>query len=157
MARVLGLLPASLIAARGGLSANAFYRELRAQGLAARRSEVLALYKLSKSIVARGGEEVFRPITESPADEHLTPMPTRRATGIRQNVTLIYRHRQTGVISRTFYSVVSENGVIREHAMAEAINAYQDHAERYQQDLIGVVHTGSYRMMPMTFGETGLP
>lgn len=148
MARILGLFPSSLIAARQGMSANAYYRELRSLGLAARRSEVLALYKLSTSLVATSGEEPFRNIGVAPNPSELQPWPTKSATGIRQNVTLVYRDRVTGTIKRTYWSMSSEAGIAREEAMSRAINAYSEHAESYGQDLIGAVHTGAYQYAP---------
>lgn len=148
MARVLGLFPASLIAARADVSANAFYRQLRDEGIAARRSEVLSLYKLARSIVATGTDEIFRDPRAVPSERELSVWPTRNASTVRQNVTLIYRDRTTGTINRTFWATSSEEGITREQAMAQAIDAYSSHAERYNQDLIGAVHTGAYRYMP---------
>ena len=149
MARILGLFPSSLIAAREGMSANAFYRELRNLGLAARRTEVLQLYKIATSIIARSPEEPLRDITTAPTNDQLVEWPTKKATDVRQNISVVYRDRTTGHISRVPYSVSSENGVIREQAMAQAIDAYAAHAEEYNQDLIGAVHTGVYRYTPI--------
>lgn len=149
MARVLGLFPAALEAARGGMSANAFYRELRSEGIAARRTEVLQLYRMSKAIVAQSGEEPFRNERSVPTASEISPWPSKRATGIRQNVTLVYRDRVTGNISRTYYAHRSLTGVRRETAMATAIGAYASHAEAYGQDLIGAVHTSTYEYQPL--------
>jgi len=148
MARILGLFPASLIAAKADMSANEFYRQLRDEGVAARRSEVLALYKLSRSIVATSGDEPFRDIGRVPAEGELTAWPTKQATSIRQNVTLIYRDKTTGTINRTFWSTSHEAPITREQAMAQSIDAYSSHAEDYNQDLIGAIHTGAYRYVP---------
>lgn len=148
MPRILGLFPSSLIAAKADMTANAYYRELQSLGIAARRSEVLSLYKLSRSIVATAPDEPFRNIGQVPSENELSVWPTKRATGIRQNVSLIYRDRATGAIRRTFWSTSSENGITREEAMAQAIDVYSEHAERYKQDLIGAVHTGAYRYTP---------
>lgn len=148
MARVLGLFPAALNAAREGMSANQFYRELRDLGIAPRRSEALELYKISSNIVARSGDAVFRDPRSRPTGDDLLDWPTRKATGIRQNVTLVYRDRVTGKQLTTYYSYKSERGVRRETAMAIAIGAYASHADRYGQDLIGAVHTSSYRNVP---------
>jgi hypothetical protein len=148
MTRILGALPAALIAARNGLSANAFYKELQQLGMGARRSEVLQLYKVAANIVARSGDEVFRDITRAPAPHETVDWPTRKATGIRQNVTLVYRDNITGTIKVTRFSTKNESPVTRENAMAQAINAYADHAERYGQTLIGAVHTGTFNFVP---------
>lgn len=148
MPRILGLFPSSLIAAQGGMTANAYYRELRSLGIAARRSEVLGLFKIARGIVATSPEEAFRDVGQVPQGSELREFPSKRATGVRQNVTLVYRDRTTGGFKVTFHSTTSENGVTRETAMATAINSYSEHAESYGQDLIGAVHTGAYRYVP---------
>lgn len=149
MARILGLFPSALIAARGGLSGNAFYRELQSLGEAARRSEVLALYKIAQSIVSRSGDEPFRDIGSAPSDEVLPEWPTRKASGLMQTVALTYRDRTTGHIQQTWWSTKTEDGISREEAIATAIDAYSEHAENYDQDLIGAVHTSAYRLTPL--------
>lgn len=148
MARILSLFPASLIAARADLSANEFYRQLRAEGIAARRSEVLSLYRISRSIVARSGDEPFRDISQRPQGDQLTPWPTKQATNIRQNVTLVYRDTVTGTLNVTYWSTSHEAPITREEALARSIDAYSSHAEDYNQDLIGAIHTGAYQYVP---------
>jgi len=149
VARILGAFPAALIAARGGMSANAFYRQLQELGMGARRSEALAIFKAAKEIVAKSPDEPFSDISAAPTDERLTPWPTRVATGVKQVVTLTYRDRTTGTVAQTYYSVTSDTGLAREEALASAIDAYSDHAEEYNQDLIGAIHTGAYRLTPV--------
>lgn len=151
MPRVLGLLPSALIAARGGLSANAYYRELRDLGIAARRSEVLDLYKSARSIVAGSQDEPFRDIYSIPAGTEVTAWPSKKSTGLSQTVTLLYRDKTTGKINQTWWRTVTPNGITREEALATAIDAYSEHAESYGQELIGAVHTSSYRLTPSGF------
>lgn len=148
MARILGAFPSALIAARGGMSANAFYRQLQQLGMGAKRSEVLALFKIAKAIVTKTDQEVFQDPTLVPSGQDLVPWPVRIATGVKQNVTLTYRDKTTGEIKQTYYSVTSPNGITRQEAVNEAIGAYADASERYNQDLIGAVHTGSYQLVP---------
>jgi hypothetical protein len=148
MARILGALPAALIAAKGGLSANAFVRELQASGYGARRSEVLKLFGVAKSIVTRTQEEPFRPLNQVPLESEIGTWPSKGATGIIQRVTLAYRDRTTGSIKQTWWSTVTPNGITREQAIATAIDAYSEHAESYEQDLIGAVHTSAYNLSP---------
>lgn len=151
MARVLGLFPAALVAARQNSGATAFYNELRSLGLAPRTSEAYALYRMAKSIVASEGTQAFEPLENNPASGNLPLWPTKSSTGVRQNISLVYRDRTTGQISRTYYSTTSATGVSREAAIGEAIQAYSDNAEAYNQDLIGAVHTSAYQLTPMDF------
>jgi len=148
MPAILGALPSALLAARANVTANQFYRDLQAASMGARRSEVLSLYKIAKGIIAKSPDEPFRDIRTSPTSSDLTPWPTKNATGIRQTVTLVYRDKITAHQLVTYWSVTSETGVQRETAMATAINAYAEHAERYGQDLIGAVHTGAHQYVP---------
>ena len=148
MARILGAFPAALTAARGGMSANAFYRELQAQGYGARRSEVLQLFKVAQGVVTRTAEEPFRPLNAVPLQSEIGTWPSKGATGIIQRVTLTYRDRTTGTIKQTWWNTVTPNGITREEAIATAIDAYSEHAESYEQDLIGAVHTSAYNLSP---------
>jgi hypothetical protein len=148
MPRILGLFPSALIAARGGLSERQWEREARALGIGARSSEMLQLWRVAKSITVRSPEEPFRDISRVPRGNDIVPWPSRKATGIAQNVTLTYRDRTTGQIKQTFWRTVTPNGITREQALATAIDAYSEHAESYEQDLIGAVHTSAYRLTP---------
>lgn len=148
MARILGSFPDALRAARSGMSANAFYRQLRESGAGARRSEVLSLYRTAVGIVARTAEEPFRPLKQAPGAHEIGTWPTRDARGVAQTVTLTYRDRVTGTIKQTWYRTVNDTAITRERAIAEAIDAYSEHAESYEQDLIGAVHTSAYNLTP---------
>jgi hypothetical protein len=133
------------------MGANAYYREIRAEGIAARRSEVLKLYKLALEIVTASPHEPFRDPGQVPDTDALPVWPTRKQTGIKQNVRLLYRDRTTGEILSTHWSIVTPNGVVREQAVAAAINAYAQHAEDYNQDLIHAVHASAYKLVPGIF------
>lgn len=150
MPAILGLFPAALITARRGYSANEFYRELQRLGLGARRSEVLELYKIAKGVVSRNPDEPFRDITQVPTGNEIAPWPTKKATGFAQVVTLVYRDRTTGSLNQTYWKTANPQPIVREQAMAAAISAYADQAERYNQDLVGAVHTSTYQNVPFT-------
>jgi hypothetical protein len=147
MARILGLFPAALTAARHDMSANAFAREIQSQGLGARRSEVLQLYRIARGVVARNEQEPFRPQQSVPSGDEIGQWPVKNPNGITQTVTITYRDRTTGQIKQTWWSTVTPNGITRERAVAEAIDAYSEHAESYEQDLIGAVHTSAYQQV----------
>jgi|SRR5215472_2624653 len=149
MARILGLFPSALVAAGGGESASEWIREMQSVGLGARRSEMLQLFKLAKGIVARSPEEIFRDITQVPTASEIQVWPTKKATGFVQTVTLVYRDRTTGTLNQTYWKTSNNVPMRREQAMATAISAYADHAERYDQDLVGAVHTSTYQQIPL--------
>lgn len=151
MARVLGLLPSALRAARAGLSATEWYRLLRVQGIAPREAEARALYRHAVSLVATSEQEVGARQSERPRLADLKSWPTKNATGVKQTVTLLYRDRTTGHIQQTFWSTVSPKGVIRSEAVQAAIDAYAGHAEQYNQDLIMAVHSSARILTPTAF------
>jgi len=148
MARILGLFPSALAAAKAGMSEAAWEREVRAEGLGARSSEMLQLWRIAKNIVTRSPDEPFRDPGSVPTEDEREPWPTRKATGVSQTVTLTYRDKTTGKIKQTWWRTVTPNGITRERALAMATDAYSEHAESYDQDLIGAVHTSAYTQLP---------
>lgn len=151
MARILGAFPAALRAAQAGLSANAFAKALAESGYGARRSEVLQLYKIARDVVTRAPDEPFRPQGSVPRANEIGEWPVKSRTGFAQTVTITYRDRTTGGIKQTWYRRISDTPITRERVVAEAIDAYSEHAESYEQDLIGAVHTSTYSLTPMGF------
>lgn len=121
---------------------------MQAIGLGARRSEMLELYGIAKSIVARSPDEPFRDITQVPTASEIQQWPTKKATGFAQVVTLLYRDRTTGKLAQTYWKTSNPQPMTREQAMALATSAYSDQAEQYNQDLIGAVHTSTYEQVP---------
>ena len=148
MPRILGLFPSALVAVSGGQSANEWIKTMQSLGLGARRGEMLELYSIAKGIVARSPEEVFRDIRQVPTAAEIQVWPTRKATGFLQTVTLVYRDRTTGKLAQTYWKTSNASPMTREQAMATAISAYADHADRYNQDLVGAVHTSTYQQVP---------
>lgn len=148
MPRILGLFPSALTAARLGGSFREWEREVRALGLGARSSEMLKLWRVASDINIRSADEPFRDITKVPSGSEVVPWPSKKAEGLAQTVTLTYRDRTTGEIKQTWWRTVTENGITREEAIATAIDAYSEHAESYNQDIIGAVHTSAYRLSP---------
>lgn len=153
MAAILGLFPSALSAASRGISAAQWEREQRAQGLGARSSEMGKLFKIAVSVVTAAPQEPFRPQGVAPTVSELVDWPTKKATGIRQNVTLTYRDRATGEIKQTFWSTIGNTPITREQATSMAVAAYAEHADAYDQDLIGAVHTSAYNMVPDLFSQ----
>lgn len=148
MPAILGLFPSALVAASGGESANAWIKTMQSIGLGARRGEMLQLYSLARGIVSKSPDEIFRDITQVPTASEIQVWPTKKATGFIQTVTLVYRDRTTGKLNQTYWKTSNQQPMTRETAMATAISAYADHAERYNQDLVGAVHTSTYQQIP---------
>lgn len=148
MPAILGLFPSALNAASGGQSANEWIKTMQSIGLGARRGEMLELYKIARGIVSKSPDEIFRDITQVPTASEIQVWPTKKATGFAQVVTLVYRDRTTGKLNQTYWKTSNPTPMKRETAMATAISAYADQAERYNQDLVGAVHTSTYQQIP---------
>jgi hypothetical protein len=148
MAKILGAFPAALIAARNGMSQNALIRELRSLGQGARDSEVRALYRLAQQTLMKNPDEPFGNPALVPDLSTASPWPTIVATGVKQAVEITYRQKATGTLITVPYQVTSENGVARQEAVQAAIDAYASKAEQYGQELVGAVHTKTFRLVP---------
>jgi hypothetical protein len=148
VARILSAFPAALIAVRGGMSQNALIKQLRALGQGARDSEVRALYRLAQQTLKDHPEEPFGDPNLVPDLATASPWPTVSARGVSQRVEITYRQKATGTLITVPYSVSSENGVTRQEAINRGIAAYESSAERYKQELVGAVHTKTFRLEP---------
>lgn len=148
MARILGLFPEALLAARGGLSATQFYNDLKNRGIAPRQSEAYKLFSYAAAIVADTGSEAFRARGSVPAANELRPWPTRGASGVNQRVMVLYREKGTGAIVQSFYTVSSPNGVTRQEAVNTALQAYNANNAQYNTESLGAVHVAAYQLTP---------
>lgn len=148
MARILGLFPAALIAAKEGMSGAAFIRTVRALGMGARESEMRALLKVAYNTLKTNPDSAFENPDEVPDISAAQPWPTVAASGMSQRIELTYRVKATGTLITVPYAVSSENGVTRAEAIAKAIEAYKGKAEQYGQELVGAVHTKTFVLTP---------
>lgn len=153
MARVLGLFPAALNAARSGGSANAFYRELQAEGIAPRRSEALQLFKIARNVIDKSAGEVFKPTSAVPTAGDIAQWPTKIRSGIIQNVTVTLRDKTTGTVTSKPLSIKVEQAITRDAAIAKAVDLASEHADSYNQEIIGAVHTSTYELSPDLLSE----
>jgi len=148
VAKILDLFPAALIAARNNMSAAALNRELREVGMGARESEVRALLAIARQTLSKNPDEPFADINLVPDLSTAKPWPTVSATGVRQAVEITYRQKQTGTLITVPYQMSSESGVTRQEAIQAAIDAYASRADAYGQELVGAVHTKTFRLTP---------
>jgi hypothetical protein len=137
------LIPHALRAIGEGLSANQWAQALRESGAGMRRQVALRIYGQARSIAAEYGQESTRPLDQVPNRNEARSWPTRESDGVLQTVQIFYRERVTGNIVQRFYNVKTENGITRQQAIDQAIDANTGNASRYQQELIGAVHTGT--------------
>jgi hypothetical protein len=144
MARVGGTMPWALKFAKEQKSARAFIREMRKLGIGARDSEMRSIYKVAQDIVARSNTEPFLPLNRKPRYNTLPTWGTKFATGVRQNVQLVYRNKTTGELTSTFWSVHSDRGITRQEAISRAIS-------EYNSELQSALHVSAFRLSPSGF------
>lgn len=138
-----GLIGHALRAIGEGQSANAWMRTLTESGAGVRRQVGLRVYGQARAIAAEYGQEATRPLDRVPTAAESRQWPTRESDGILQTVQLFYRERVTGNIVQRFYNVKTAEGITRQQAIDQAVAANTGNAGRYEQVLVGAVHTGT--------------
>lgn len=138
-----GFVGFALRAIGEGQSANQFAAALRESGAGIRRQVALRIYGQARALAAEYGEEVTRPLDQTPTLAESRQWPTRESEGVLQTVQLLYRERVTGNIVQRFYNVKTAAGITRQQAIQQAIDANTGNATRYEQALVGALHTGT--------------
>lgn len=151
MARVGGTMSLAMAFAKQQKSASAFIREARKLKIGARESEMRAIYRIAQEVVSRGTTEPFQPLNRKPRYNTLPPWGTKYATGVRQNVQLVYRNNTTGELKSTYWSVHSERGITRQEAIERAIAEYSVHDQEYNSSLQSALHVSAFRLKPSGF------
>lgn len=136
-----------------GLSGASVLRELRAGGIGGRTQDFYRIWGTARSIAAEAGLEPTRPLNERPTLGQMTPVATNGAQGVLQTTRLVYKERVTGNIRVVYHNVKSDTPMTRQEAIQAAIDAYGEHDEEYQTDLISAVHTSAIRLIPVTVTE----
>lgn len=148
MARITDVHQYVVRAAREGVTPSELLRALRAAGMGTRESELRALYKTILQQASKSKGEIYAPVNEVPDFTNAQPWVTVSKRGVSQAVEITYRQRSTGTQVTVPYRVNSETGVTRQQAIDKAIEAYKMRAEQYDQELVGAVHTKTYRLSP---------
>lgn len=148
MAKILGLFPSAIDAAKAGASFRAWEREVRALGLGARSSEMNQLFRIAQQAVARAGNELGSPLEGTPSGGDFQPWPTKTATGYGQTVVLTYRDKATGHLNPVYYRVTTQTPLTRQEVVNMATAAYAGSAEEYEQEMVGAVYSSTARYIP---------
>lgn len=139
----------ALQSALEGLSATAGLREYReAGGHISNQTWYAARGEAEKFLADREG--IYNePQHLRPTAEQIQTWTTKNATGYIQQVEVLVRQKGTNVVISVPYSATgrtlrSRIAVVREAAAAYAGN----NAKKYEQEVLGVVYTGTYQMVP---------
>lgn len=134
-----------------GMSGSEVLSTFRQFGLGMRTQEFYRLWGQAQTVTAEAGEEPTRPLDQVPTLAESPPIAAsaRAEPGVLQTVRLIYREAETGNIRVVYHSTKSDNGVTRQEAINNAIDAYAAHSEEYQTTLVAAAHTSSVRITPV--------
>jgi hypothetical protein len=139
---------AAISAIKDGLSANAGLNAARAAGLGVRRETWLKLYSEAKSALVGAPKEMSAPLNRRPTSAELFAFEAPNARGYLHQVDVYVRDRETGDVSVRPYSIRTDELLIRDDAIATALDAFGGNADRYNEQVLGAAHVGAYVFVP---------
>lgn len=140
-----------LRAVREGYSASQTLSLFRQFGLGMRTQNFYRLWGQAEVVHREAGAEATRPLEMVPTLAESPPIAARPGAdpGVLQTVRLVYREAVTGNLRTVYHSTKSAEGITRQEAINQAIDAYQSHSEEYQTTLVAAAHTSAIRIVPM--------
>jgi hypothetical protein len=139
----------ALQAVQAGLSARAGLREFREAGGHVGDSTWYKVYgEVAAHISLREGI-YSEPQNLRPVASEIQQWTTSKATGYIQQIEVLVRERGTGEIISVPYSAMGRTLRSRRNIINEALNVYSDeNAQKYNQQILGAVYTGTYQAVP---------
>jgi hypothetical protein len=146
------LFPATwaLQGVQSGLSARAALRDFRNAGGKVADSTWFKVYgEVAAQVSLREG--IFaEPQSGSPFAHEIQQWSTIKAQGYAHQVEVLVRERATGEIVSIPYTGFSTELQNRQDVIDKALEVYSnDAAERYDQQILGAVYTGTYQAVRM--------
>lgn len=132
-----------------GLSARQALSEFRqAGGRVANQTWFQLRAEMERTVSSREG--VFDEQQGSvPVAHEIQQWTTSKATGYIQQVEVLVRERETGTVISVPYSSVSNDLRSRAEIVAQALDVYSDdNAQKYNQQVLGAVYSGTYQAVP---------
>lgn len=142
---------AAVSSVKEGLSANEGLRQFRAAGGKIGRSAWLALRAEVGTALANRPAEMAAPLTAVPGPEHTTVFSTTKASGVIQQVEVLYRVKGTDTVVNRPFSVKGQSMVTRQEAVQAALDqmSQAQQSNLYEEQVIlGAVYVGSYELVP---------
>jgi hypothetical protein len=142
---------AAISSVKQGLSANEGLRQFRAAGGKIGRSAWLALRAEVGAALANRPTEMAAPLNAIPGAEHVQQFTTTSATGVIQQVEVLYRVKGTDTIVNRPFSVKGQQMITRQDAIQAALDqmALSQQRTLYEEQVIlGAVYVGTYQLVP---------
>jgi hypothetical protein len=139
----------ALLSVTEGQSARAGLANYRnAGGRIASQSWYRLVGEIQASLAAREG--IYdEPLDSVPVATEIRTWTTAKAKGFIQQVEVLVRERSTGQIISVPFSLQSKTLVTRREAIRAALDVYSDdNAEKYDQQILGAIYTGTYEARP---------
>jgi hypothetical protein len=142
---------AAISSIKQGLSANEGLRQFRAAGGKVGRSAWLALRAEVGAALAKRPAEMAANLASIPAGTEVTRFSTVKATGVIQQVEVLYRVKGTDAIVNRPFSVKGAQMIARQDAInaaLDAMNAAAQAGQYEEQVVLGAVYVGTYELVP---------
>jgi hypothetical protein len=145
----LGAAQWALASQLEGKSARQGLAEYRAEGGRIASQTWYRLVGEMQAMLASREGIYDEPINLRPVASEIQTWTTNKARGYIQQVEVLVRERATGQIISVPFSVSGRSLVSRRNAISQALDVYSDdNAQRYNQQILGAVYTGTYEARP---------
>lgn len=141
----------AVLSIKQGLSANEGLRQFRAAGGRIGRSAWLALRAEAGAALAKRPAEMAASLPSIPSGTEVTTFSTVKASGVIQQVEVLYRVKGTDTVVNRPFSVKGATMVSRQDAINAALDTMSaaQQSNRYEEQVIlGAVYVGSYELVP---------
>lgn len=138
--------PAGFIAnlVRQGFRPTEGLRMWREAGGSIRTQTWFRLFGEIRASIGRLEEFMSLPPDIPPSDDHFVPWSAGRPGLRAYQVDVWVRERETGAVMATPFTLVSDEVLSPSEAIDQAIDLYSDHAEKYNQQILGASLTGLF-------------
>lgn len=136
-------------AIRNGMSARAGLAAYRQAGGSIRDATWFKMVGEGRAQVARRGAEVSAPLNRRPLATEITTWTTRTRSGYAQQVEVIVRDKDTGLIMSVPHTTTGQRLLTRQDAIDTALaNFGGGNDEIYRQEILGATYVGTMLMQP---------
>lgn len=133
---------------RAGHSLEQAFRFAQQRGFQVSRQTFTKAYGAARAELEAGAVEPLRPLNRFPVGDEINQRDTVRATGYSQKVLVLARDKRTREIIVKPWTMTSRGLLTRQGAIAQAVEAYREFEDRYNQTVIGGVYAGTFQLTP---------
>jgi hypothetical protein len=140
----------ALDAIMSGLSAREGLRQFRESGGHVASGTWFKLTGQLQAMLAEREGVYNEPVNRRPVASEIKTWSTAKAKGYIQQVEVLVKDRASGEIISVPFSVTGRSLASRRSVVNKALDIYSDdNAQRYNQQILGAVYTGTYQATPI--------